>query len=137
MTIESDLKFLKEKVDAGADFIITQPCFSPSQIIQFIEKCREIQINVPIVPGIFVPSTYDTLKFICRLCKIKVADEEFRVYQQLRDDSKAFEDYAVGKTVELLNDLFDNDKAPVAGVHFFTLNNFELVKRVTKNFDFK
>lgn len=137
MTESSDVKYLKEKVDAGADFIITQLCFSSTQIRQFIVKCREAGISVPIVPGIFIPSNYGTLKFICRLCKITVPEEVFRMYKQLRDDQNAFQDYAVGNTVELLTDLFENDEDPVVGVQFFTLNNFELVKRVTSKFDFK
>lgn len=136
---ESDIKYLKEKVEAGADFIITQPCFSSSTIIEFIEKCRKVGITVPIVPGIYVPSTYYALLFMCNLCKISVPTEQFVLYKMLKDDPKAFQDYAVEKAVQLLNDLFSNDEkdATVTGIHFFTLNDFELMERVIGHFDFK
>ena len=49
---EDDLKYLKEKVDAGADFIITQLFFENSIFFKFLADCRQIGITVPIIPGI-------------------------------------------------------------------------------------
>lgn len=137
LSLQSDMQYLNEKVEAGADFIITQTCFSSTKIVQFIAKCRDVGIKVPIVPGVFIPSSYNALMSMCRLCNIRVPEEEFRIYKLLKEDLEAFQDYAVGNAIKLLNDLFHNDEDVVVGVHFFTLNNFELVKRVTSNFDFK
>lgn len=135
-----DMEYLREKVDAGADFIITQTCFSSAKILLFIRNCRQMGITAVIVPGIFVPPTYSSLLAMCRLCKIRVPSEQFAIYKMLKDDSKAFQDYAVQSTVQLLNDLFRNDgddDVAVLGVHFFTLNNFDMIHRVTRHFDFK
>lgn len=137
VSLESDLHYLKEKVDAGADFIITQICFSSAKIIQFIAECREFGITVPIIPGIFVPSTYNGLLTMCGLCKIKLPEEEYRLFDLLKDKPKEFQEYAVETNIKLLNDLFTNGEHPVMGVHFFTLNNFNLMKRVISNFDFQ
>lgn len=137
LSLQSDIKYLKEKVDEGADFIITQICFSSTKIIQFILQCRKAGIKVPIVAGIFIPFSYKVLISMCRVCKIIVAEEEFKMYKLLKDDAKAFQDLAVRNTIKLLNDLFHNDVETVVGVHFFTLNNFELMQRVITNFDFK
>lgn len=134
---QSDMNYLKEKVEAGTDFVITQTCFSSTQILQFIANCRDVGITVPIVPGIYIPSSYKALIAMCRVCKVKVPEEDFRVYKLLRNDPKEFQDYAVEITTKLLHGLFSYDEDPVGGVHFFTLNNFELLKRVTSNFDFK
>ena len=51
-TYEEDLQHLKEKVDAGADFIITQLFFENKTFFKFLQDCRDIGITVPIVPGI-------------------------------------------------------------------------------------
>lgn len=48
-----DLSFLKEKVDAGADFIITQLFFEACDFLKFVKDCRSIGIECPIIPGIF------------------------------------------------------------------------------------
>lgn len=50
---EQDLRHLKEKVDAGADFIITQLFFRPETFLKFLDDCRTIGITCPILPGIF------------------------------------------------------------------------------------
>jgi methylenetetrahydrofolate reductase (NADPH) len=49
---EDDLRHLKEKVDAGADFIITQLFFRAEVFLQFVQDCRQVGITVPIIPGI-------------------------------------------------------------------------------------
>ena len=49
---EDDLRFLKMKVDAGADFIITQLFFKSSSFIKFVQDCRVVGITCPILPGI-------------------------------------------------------------------------------------
>lgn len=53
-SFESDLKFLKEKVSAGADFIITQLFFEADTFCHFVKACSEIGITCPILPGIFL-----------------------------------------------------------------------------------
>ena len=49
---EDDLIHLKEKVDAGADFVITQLFFETKSFLKYVEDCREIGIDVPIIPGV-------------------------------------------------------------------------------------
>lgn len=50
---EDDLTYLKEKVDAGADLVITQLFFEARTFLQFLRDCRDMGITVPILPGIF------------------------------------------------------------------------------------
>lgn len=52
VSYEEDLVHLKEKVDAGSDFIITQLFFEAKTFLSFVQDCRDIGINVPIIPGI-------------------------------------------------------------------------------------
>ena len=52
MNLNSDLKHLKAKVDAGAEFIVTQMFFDNEKYFKFVDKCRSIGIDVPIIPGL-------------------------------------------------------------------------------------
>lgn len=130
-TPESDLRRLKEKVDAGADFVIMQTCFSASVILRFIAACRAIGITVPIVPGLYIPVSYMSLVRMCDICQVKVPIEDFRVYKELKDDDAKFQRFALERTRVILHELFAGEVA-VDGVHFFTLNRFELVREIVK-----
>lgn len=130
-TPESDLRRLKEKVDGGADFVITQACFSASVILRFITACRAIGIIVPIVPGLFVPVSYVSLVRMCEICQVKVPMEDFRVYKELKDDAEKFQRFALERTRGILGELVAVEGV-IEGVHFFTLNRFELVKEIVE-----
>lgn len=130
-TPESDLRRLKEKVNAGADFVITQTCFSASMILGFIKACRAIGIKVPIVPGLYVPFSFVSLVRMCEICQVKVPIDDFRVYKELQVDVAKFQRFALERMKVMLEELF-TDEGVVDGVHFFTLNRFELVKEIVQ-----
>lgn len=66
-TYEEDLKHLKEKVDAGADFVITQLFFKASTFLQFYHDCRSIGITVPILPGVMpIQVSYMIITWSCQ-----------------------------------------------------------------------
>lgn len=77
---EDDLLYLKEKVDCGADFIITQLFFQPETFIKFQSDCRAVGITCPIIPGIFPIQVCDHRfvtkkfmeKFLCRVMPVFV-----------------------------------------------------------------
>lgn len=67
-----DLAYLKEKVDAGAEMIITQLFYDVDIFLKFVQDCKDIGINVPIVPGIMPIMTYGGFKRMTGFCKTKV-----------------------------------------------------------------
>jgi len=87
---EEDLRNLKIKVDAGADFIITQLCFSATKIKEFITNCRDLDIKIPIIPGIFVPNSYRSLQRMCNITRVQIPNDLLAQYEKLSDDEEEF-----------------------------------------------
>ncbi|XP_037932288.1 methylenetetrahydrofolate reductase-like [Teleopsis dalmanni] len=128
-TIEEDIQHLKEKVNAGADFIITQLCFSAETIINFIKNCRENDINVPIIVGIYSPENYRTLIRLMEITKVTMSSEQLAEYRQHRHNPTKFQEFAVQKTLEMITEIFDSDIG-VYGLQFFSLNKFNNIKAI-------
>ncbi|XP_071552419.1 methylenetetrahydrofolate reductase (NADPH) [Panulirus ornatus] len=119
-TYGDDLKHLKEKVDAGANFIITQLFFKAQTFIRFVRDCRALGINCPILPGIMPIQSYDSLRHIVKLSKLDVPQDIMAVVGPLKDNDEAIRNYGIHQMCTLIRELFDADMAP--GVHIYTLN---------------
>ncbi|XP_028406469.1 methylenetetrahydrofolate reductase-like [Dendronephthya gigantea] len=117
---EEDLTHLKEKVDAGADFIITQLFFEAKTFLKFVEDCREIGIDVPIIPGVMPIQSYDSLRHLVKLSKLDIPKEILEAIQPIKDDDLAIRTYGVDYTIKMVNELFSSGLVP--GIHFYTLN---------------
>lgn len=133
---DSDLNFLKEKVDAGANFIVTNVCFSFDALAEFIRSCRALDITVPIVPGIFLPSSYTSLVQMCRICKVSVPEPLMQQYRALKNNAEQFKRFAVTCTEQLLDQLFHFEFENIYGVHFFTLNKYDGLHDILAKYQF-
>lgn len=80
-----DLKYLKEKVDAGADFVMTQFCFEDSIFERFVSECRRHRIDVPIIPAVrwLIPWEPRALKICCHLHILVFADTGIPLIQEV------------------------------------------------------
>ncbi|CAF2353637.1 unnamed protein product [Rotaria sp. Silwood2] len=127
-----DLGYLKEKVDYGADFIITQLFFQPETFIKFESDCRAIGITCPIIPGILPIQGYSSLRNIVRLAKLDVPKEILACIEPIKDNDEAIRNFGVQTCLDLCRVLLDSGK--VNGLHFYTLNReyatIEILKRV-------
>lgn len=136
---DTDLQYLLKKCAAGADFIITQVCFSASAILRFVARCRHAGCHVPIVIGLYVPASHAELLVMLRICGIITMENdgsaavERQRYDELANDPVAFQAYAVRETRRRMELLLAGG---VVGFHFFTLNRFELVQRCVEGFGF-
>jgi len=83
---EDDIKHLKEKVDAGADFIITQLFFKNEHHFKFVKDCRKAGITVPILPGIMPIQGYASLRQLVKLSKLEVPQEIMDVLEPMKND---------------------------------------------------
>lgn len=73
-SLQSDLRRLKEKVDAGAHYVVTQMFFDNNRFFEFVEKAREIGITVPIIPGIKPIAVKKHLQLLPQVFKIDLPE---------------------------------------------------------------
>jgi len=117
-----ELKYLKAKVDAGADYIITQMLFKASEYTQYVQACRAEGITCPIVPGILmVPPSAEMLRQVTSHCGVEVPQELLAVMAAAGTDSEAVRiagrKYMEGLCKEILA---GEDAAP--GLYIYTMN---------------
>ena len=117
--VDSDADFLKQKILAGADFVITQLFFDNRRYFDYVKRLRKIGVNSRIIPGILPITDYEGLKRFCEKCGATVTPEVHAIFGPIAKDPaqtlKAGIDFAVKQCRELLD-----FGAP--GIHFYTLN---------------
>jgi len=116
---ESDLRYLKEKVEAGARFLITQLFFDNQAYYDFVARSRELGIDVPIVPGIMPITDVGQIKRITDMCGSNIPGRLLRELELRGDQPGSVTDLGVAYATLQCADLLANG-AP--GIHFYTLN---------------
>lgn len=116
---EDDLRHLKEKVDAGVDFLITQLFFDNAVYYEFVERARDAGIAVPIIPGIWPITGYQQIARVTAMCGATLPEHLLAELDARRDDEEAVAQlgvaYATMQTADLL-------AGGAPGAHFYTLN---------------
>ena len=115
----ADLEWLKVKVDAGADFIVTQLFFDAADFLRYVADCRAIGITCPIVPGILPIQSYASLRHLSKMASTPIPEEIISDVESIKSDDKAVRDYGVQRAVQMIRELWEGG---VLGVHFYTLN---------------
>ena len=126
-----EIAYLKSKVDAGADLIITQMFFEPNVFIEFVKACRGAGIKVPIIPGIMLIQAYGgfcRMTKFCKSCVPKTLKEEL---EKVKDVSKDVKKLGTKYGVELSTQLLKAGVCPV--LHYYTLNLERVVMEVLKD----
>ena len=116
--IETDIANLKRKVDAGADYIITQMFFDNKVYYDFVEKCREAGITVPIIPGLKPISTFRQIGVLPEAFSLDIPLELTQEMTRFRNDKDAIYQIGTEWCAQQCKDLIRNG-APA--VHFYTM----------------
>jgi methylenetetrahydrofolate reductase (NADPH) len=116
---DEDLRHLKEKVDAGLDFVITQLFFDNAFYFDFVERARRIGINVPIVPGIMPITNYEQVQRFTRMCGATVPMRLTLQLERVKDQPEALVQLGVAHATVQCMELLSRG---VPGIHFYTLN---------------
>jgi methylenetetrahydrofolate reductase (NADPH) len=116
---ESDLAHLREKVDAGAEFLISQLFFDNDVYADFVLRARTVGIGVPMLPGLMPITNYEQITRFVAMCGAKIPPKLHVEMESRRGELSAVEDlgvaYAAMQAIELL-------RRGAAGIHFYTLN---------------
>lgn len=123
-----DVQYLKAKVDAGADYIVTQMFFDNEKFFSFVNACREADIKVPIIPGLKVIKSVNQLKALPRTFHIDLPDQLVDEVLAAPHHSEEIGSAWAGRQVEeLLNKGFHN-------VHFYVMNDAPVVAKTVRRF---
>lgn len=126
--MQSDLRILKMKVDAGADYITTQMFFDNSKYFSFVEKCREAGIEVPIIPGLKPITSKRQLSILPRTFHVDIPTELSNEILKCKTDKEVEivgQEWLLAQSKEL-----KKMGAPV--LHYYTLGKPEIVANVVK-----
>lgn len=125
---ETGLRHLKEKVDAGASYIVTQMSFDNEKILGFIRGCREAGIEVPVIPGIKPFSTKAQLSMLPQVFHVDLPEELVREVEKCRNNAEVRDvgvEWAIMQARELLS-------AGVPVLHFYTMGKTDNMQRIAK-----
>jgi len=126
-SMDSDLRYLKEKIDAGAARAITQYFFEAEDYFRFLDKAQKLGITVPIVPGVMPIGNLEQALRFSKMCGATIPKWVVELYESLPNDPAIVEMVSVAVTAELCNELIAGG---VEDIHFYTLNRAEMVAAV-------
>lgn len=118
-SLEEDLAYVKRKVDAGAEFLITQLFFDNDKYFEFVDRARAIGVTVPILPGIMPITNFEQIRRFTAMCGATIPPKLLAELQVRRDEPKAIEELGVAYATLQCTDLL---RRGAPGVHFYTLN---------------
>lgn len=125
-----DLKNLKRKIDAGADFIITQLFYNNDYFYRFRDRAQEMKIHVPIIPGIFPILNYKQIKKIITLSGVKIPPKLGDRLEKFKEKPEEIEKYGIEFAILQASDLIKND---IRGLHLYCMNKSRQVKHILKD----
>ncbi len=124
--LELDMKYLKQKVDKGADYIVTQMFFDTQKYIDFVTKCREMDINIPIVPGLKPITSLRQLTILPQIFHINLPSDLTNALEKAKNNDQAKEigiEWAIKQSKDLIS-------FGVPSLHYYSMGKSESVYKV-------
>jgi methylenetetrahydrofolate reductase (NADPH) len=125
-SLEADLKRLKEKVDAGADYIVTQMFFDNQRYFNFVEAARDIGITVPIIPGIKPVAVKRHLQLLPQVFWLDMPQDLIHAIEQAKDNAAVRQigiEFAVQQSKELM-------EFGVPCVHYYSMGKSDNIQQI-------
>ena len=120
---ESDIDFLKAKIDAGASCAVTQFALDTEVYLRFRDRLVSAGVNIPVIPGIMPTSNFTNICRMAKLCAVHIPDHLFSLYEGLEDDLTVRQHVAVNIAFEQCQLMM---KEGFQDFHFYTLNQADV-----------
>lgn len=127
---KEDILHLKEKVDAGCEFLTTQMFFDNNILYNFLYKIREAGITVPVIPGIMPVTNGAQIERICKLSGTYLPQRFKQIVDRFGDDPDAMKQAGIAYAIEQIIDLFANG---VSAVHVYSMNKPDVAEKIMEN----
>lgn len=124
---DRDAGYLKSKVDAGADFVITQLFFDNRDYFGYMDRLTKLGVTKRVIPGILPITNYDSLIKFCAMCGASVPEKVHTIFAPIREDKQKMLEAGITFAIEQCEELLDRG-AP--GLHFYALNKLEPVQTI-------
>ncbi|HMV77176.1 MAG TPA: methylenetetrahydrofolate reductase [NAD(P)H] [Leptospiraceae bacterium] len=128
-TLQDDIRFLKLKADAGAEFLITQLFFSNSVFKNFIKLAEMAGIKVPVIPGIMPITSFSQIERFRELAACHIPEDLVQELTEVKDNAEKFLQRSLSFTVTQCRELLSMG---VKGIHFYTLNQSTATVEILK-----
>lgn len=128
VSFDQDLRYLKQKVDAGADYIVTQMFFDNAKYFAFVQQCREMGIHVPIIPGLKPLATERQLDILPEIFHLEIPSEFVSEARKCANNAAIKQlgiEWAVQQGKELI-------QAGVPALHFYTMSKSDSVRAIAE-----
>ena len=122
-----DLFHLKEKVDTGVDFLISQIFLDNEFFYSFRDKLEKLQIDKPLVAGIMPVTNAKQIKKITSLCSCTIPKKFLKILEKYEDNPAALKEAGLAYAIEQIIDLIASD---INGIHIYTMNKPETAKKI-------
>ena len=122
-----DLDNLKRKCDAGGDVVVTQLFYDNADFFRFRDRCADMGIRAPVVPGIMPVTNFAQVRRIASLCKARLPDDFTQAFEAAGDDEAAQFEAGVSYAARQVEELITGG---VPGMHFYVLNKSPATIRV-------
>ena len=130
--MEDDIAYLREKVEAGLDFVTTQMFFDNNVFFRYLAKLRDRGVTVPVIAGIMPVTNGRQIERICRLSGTYLPSRFKSIVDRYGESPAAMLDAGVAYATEQIVDLFANG---INAVHVYTMNRPEVAERIMRNLE--
>jgi methylenetetrahydrofolate reductase (NADPH) len=127
VSLDEDLKYTQQKIDAGADFAVTQMFFDNTYYYDFLQRIRKKGINIPVLPGILPLTNIEKVKEFTSICRTTIPSDIEKEMLRFSDSPLDMEKVGIEFTIKQCRDLIENG---VGQLHFFTLNKKETITTI-------